>query len=60
MARVLRPGGLLYADIVPRKVSLYRWAALAQHKLAPATVTYLKVLPDTDPQLITSAVKQAG
>ena len=30
MARVLRPGGLCYADIVPRKVSLYRWAALAR------------------------------
>ena len=26
MARVLRPGGLFYADIVPRRVSLYRWA----------------------------------
>jgi len=26
MARVLKPGGLFYADIVPRKVSLYRWA----------------------------------
>lgn len=26
MVRVLRPGGLFYADIVPRKVSLYRWA----------------------------------
>ncbi|MDE3103121.1 MAG: methyltransferase domain-containing protein [Chloroflexota bacterium] len=26
MARVLRPKGLFYADIVPRKVSLYRWA----------------------------------
>ena len=26
MARVLRPGGVFYADIVPRKVSLYRWA----------------------------------
>ncbi len=26
MARVLRPGGLFYSDIVPRKVSLYRWA----------------------------------
>ena len=26
MSRVLRPGGLFYADIVPRKVSLYRWA----------------------------------
>ena len=26
MARVLRPGGLFYADIVPRKVSLYRWS----------------------------------
>jgi SAM-dependent methyltransferase len=26
MARVLRSGGLFYADIVPRKVSLYRWA----------------------------------
>jgi SAM-dependent methyltransferase len=26
MTRVLRPGGLFYADIVPRKVSLYRWA----------------------------------
>jgi len=26
MARVLRPAGLFYADIVPRKVSLYRWA----------------------------------
>ena len=26
MARVLRPGGLFYADIVPRKTSLYRWA----------------------------------
>ncbi len=25
MARILRPGGLFYADIVPRKVSLYRW-----------------------------------
>ncbi len=24
--RVLRPGGLFYADIVPRKLSLYRWA----------------------------------
>ncbi len=23
--RVLRPGGLFYADIVPRKLSLYRW-----------------------------------
>ena len=34
--------------------------AIAQHKLAPATATYLKVLPDTDPQLITSAVEQAG
>ena len=26
MARILRPGGLFYADIVPRKISLYRWA----------------------------------
>ena len=26
MVRVLRPGGLFYADIVPRKVSLYRWS----------------------------------
>ena len=26
MARILRRGGLFYADIVPRKVSLYRWA----------------------------------
>lgn len=26
MVRVLRPGGLFYADIVPRKTSLYRWA----------------------------------
>lgn len=26
MVRVLRPGGLLYADIVPRKTSLYRWS----------------------------------
>jgi len=26
MARILRPRGLFYADIVPRKVSLYRWA----------------------------------
>jgi SAM-dependent methyltransferase len=26
MARILKPGGLFYADIVPRKVSLYRWA----------------------------------
>jgi SAM-dependent methyltransferase len=26
MARVLRPGGLFYADIVTRKVSLYRWS----------------------------------
>jgi SAM-dependent methyltransferase len=26
MVRILRPGGLFYADIVPRKVSLYRWA----------------------------------
>jgi len=26
MARVLRPGGLFYADIVPRRVSLYRWS----------------------------------
>ena len=25
MRRILRAGGLLYADIVPRKVSLYRW-----------------------------------
>ncbi|TME29208.1 MAG: class I SAM-dependent methyltransferase [Chloroflexi bacterium] len=30
MARVLRPGGLFYADIVPRKVSLYRWAERAR------------------------------
>ena len=26
MSRILRPGGLFYADIVPRRVSLYRWA----------------------------------
>ena len=26
MVRLLRPGGLFYADIVPRKVSLYRWS----------------------------------
>jgi SAM-dependent methyltransferase len=26
MTRVLRPGGLFYADIVPRKRSLYRWS----------------------------------
>lgn len=26
MVRLLRPGGLFYADIVPRKTSLYRWA----------------------------------
>ena len=26
MVRVLRPGGLFYADIVPRKTSLYRWS----------------------------------
>ncbi|MBM4433507.1 MAG: methyltransferase domain-containing protein [Chloroflexi bacterium] len=26
MARILSPRGLFYADIVPRKVSLYRWA----------------------------------
>lgn len=26
MTRILRPGGLFYADIVPRKTSLYRWA----------------------------------
>jgi len=26
MSRILRPCGLFYADIVPRKVSLYRWA----------------------------------
>ncbi len=26
MGRILRPEGLFYADIVPRKVSLYRWA----------------------------------
>ena len=26
MVRVLRPNGLFYADIVPRKTSLYRWA----------------------------------
>ena len=26
MLRILRPGGLFYADIVPRKMSLYRWA----------------------------------
>ena len=26
MTRILKPGGLFYADIVPRKVSLYRWA----------------------------------
>src|SRR2546428_667777 len=32
MARVLRPGGLFYADIVPRKVSLYRWAERARMK----------------------------
>ncbi len=30
MARVLRPGGLFYADIVPRKISLYRWAERAR------------------------------
>src|SRR5688572_4098236 len=30
LARVLRPGGLFYADIVPRKVSLYRWAERAR------------------------------
>ena len=30
MARVLHPGGLFYADIVPRKVSLYRWAERAR------------------------------
>jgi len=30
MARVLRPGGLFYADVVPRKVSLYRWAERAR------------------------------
>lgn len=30
MARVLRPGGLCYADIVPRKTSLYRWAERAR------------------------------
>lgn len=30
MARILRPGGLFYADIVPRKVSLYRWAERAR------------------------------
>ncbi|HET8568185.1 MAG TPA: class I SAM-dependent methyltransferase [Candidatus Limnocylindria bacterium] len=30
MARALRPGGLFYADIVPRKVSLYRWAERAR------------------------------
>ncbi len=24
--RVLRPGGLFYTDVVPRKLSLYRWA----------------------------------
>jgi len=26
MTRVLRPGGLFYADIVPRRPSLYRWS----------------------------------
>ena len=26
MIRVLRPGGLFYADIVPRRRSLYRWS----------------------------------
>ena len=26
MTRVLRPGGLFYADIVPRRLSLYRWS----------------------------------
>ncbi len=30
MSRILRPGGLFYADIVPRKVSLYRWAERAR------------------------------
>jgi SAM-dependent methyltransferase len=30
MVRVLRPGGLFYADIVPRKTSLYRWAERAR------------------------------
>lgn len=30
MARILRPRGLFYADIVPRKVSLYRWAERAR------------------------------
>jgi len=28
MVRVLRPGGLLYADVVPRKLSLYRLSEL--------------------------------
>jgi SAM-dependent methyltransferase len=32
MARILRPGGLFYADIVPRKVSLYRWAERGRMK----------------------------
>lgn len=32
MARILRPGALFYADIVPRKVSLYRWAERGRMK----------------------------
>ena len=34
--------------------------AIAQHKLAPTTATYLKVLPDTDSELISAAVEQPG
>ncbi len=33
--------------------------AIAQRKLAPATAAYLKVLPDTDAQLIARALKQS-
>lgn len=32
--------------------------AIAQHKLAPTTAAYMKVLPDTDPVLISSAVEE--
>jgi SAM-dependent methyltransferase len=47
MARVLRPGGLFYADIVPRKVSLYRWAERRrmQHDEHMAEGIYESALP---------------
>lgn len=45
--------------VAERPEVLRAQAAIAQHRLAPATATYLKVLPGADPQLIMSAVGPA-